>query len=556
MRLVIAAVLALAAAVPASSDPVQPVRACAEWEPAFGTLVRYPFAIPAALVVELARDDSLYVLVETQNQENAARGYLSSNGVDLGVVRFIRTATYSEWTRDWGPHSVFDGDGTWGITDPMFNGYPWVPPGARGTGERGWNEDDAINGALAAEFDCPLHSMPAYCTGGNIMVDGRGIAFSSEQMLRENAPLWSESEFRDLARDYLGIETYHFLHGTEDYGIQHIDCWAKLLDEETILVKRPPTWHEEHPRIEANLQVLQSLANCYGRPYRIVRIDCPAFSGSDIAAYTNSLILNRKVLVPVFGIAGDQAALAVYRDAMPGYEVIGFPYSNWYYYDALHCRTMAIFDRGMLRIAHRPLDAEVPPAAAHEIVAMIDDRSEAGLVESALQVRWRREGETEWRSVPLLPAAGPDSFRAEIPYQPLWTTVEYSIAAADQSGRAETLPRTAPDGFYRFTVAVAPADLPDSEIGEPDRLSPPHPSPFVSSTLIPLPERAGPISLFVADPAGRRVRTLVERGFPPASGAARWDGRNDAGRRCAPGTYWVVLRRDGSVQARSCILAR
>ena len=41
-----------------------PRRMVAEWEPAYGTLVRWPLGIPAMLVVELAQDDSLYVLVE------------------------------------------------------------------------------------------------------------------------------------------------------------------------------------------------------------------------------------------------------------------------------------------------------------------------------------------------------------------------------------------------------------------------------------------------------------------------------------------------------------
>jgi hypothetical protein len=45
------------------------VRMCAEWEPALGTLTRWPLGIPSALVVELAEDDSLYVLVENPSQQ-------------------------------------------------------------------------------------------------------------------------------------------------------------------------------------------------------------------------------------------------------------------------------------------------------------------------------------------------------------------------------------------------------------------------------------------------------------------------------------------------------
>ena len=47
-------------------------RVVAEWEPALGTMIRWPLGIPSDLVVELASDDILYVLVETNNQQNQA----------------------------------------------------------------------------------------------------------------------------------------------------------------------------------------------------------------------------------------------------------------------------------------------------------------------------------------------------------------------------------------------------------------------------------------------------------------------------------------------------
>ena len=48
-------------------------RVVAEWEPALGTMIRWPLGIPSDLVVELASNDILYVLVETVNQEKKAR---------------------------------------------------------------------------------------------------------------------------------------------------------------------------------------------------------------------------------------------------------------------------------------------------------------------------------------------------------------------------------------------------------------------------------------------------------------------------------------------------
>jgi hypothetical protein len=166
------------------------------------------------------------------------------------------------------------------------------------------------------------------------------------------------------------------------------------------------------------------------------------------------------VLVPLFdvprrcGSAGRRFATA-----LPGYEVIGFPWSEWYYYDALHCRTRAVFDRHMLRITHRRLDDVMPPAAAYPLTVTIDDRSETGLVADALRVSWRIVGSAPWNNVSLTPTATPDEYNAAIPGPAPGVTVEYYVSAADNSGRTETLPPAAPAGTYRFTVARSGLDI-------------------------------------------------------------------------------------------------
>jgi hypothetical protein len=119
----------------------------------------------------------------------------------------------------------------------------------------------------------------------------------------------------------------------------------------------------------------------------------------------------------------------------------------------------------MLRMTHRRLDDPVDPAAGYEIVAFIDDRSEAGLIADELRVYHRVSGDLGWEWLHLAPTGDPDTYAAAIPGPATGLAIEYYVAAADQSGRAETLPRTAPDGFYAFTVTdpgltIAVADPP------------------------------------------------------------------------------------------------
>jgi agmatine/peptidylarginine deiminase len=546
----------------------------AEWEPALGALIRWPLGIPMSLVRELAEDDTLYTLVEGASAENQARNTFAANGVHMDHVRFIQTHVYSMWTRDWGPQCVFDGTGAMGITDPWFDGYPWVPgcdpsaaPRNRETRDvrtsdsiegiqrdlgRGYDEDDAINADVAAALGLPLHQLPAYCTGGNIMTDGHGRAFSTEQMLAENAPHMSGAEFRSRATAYLGITDYRFLADPEVHGIQHIDCYAKLLDEETVLVKDVPAWHPEYDCIEALVDAFAALSTCYGRPYDVVRIWCAPYSGDAVAAYTNSLILNGKVLVPTFGISSDADALQTYQDAMPGYEVIGFDHGSWYYYDALHCRTMGIFDPGMLRITHRTLDDVVPYAPSHTVRAEIADMSGAGLTPGAQNVLWRVLGEADWNEVSMVNTVA-DSFLGEIPGQIPGEIVEYYLTASDESGRTETLPRTAPDGFFSFRIdptTSAPASAGGARLAVA-------PSPFGDGTTLTywMPSR-GHARLAIYDAAGRLVTTLEDGVVRAGRHRARWSGATDSGGRAPSGVYFVRLETAATTLFRKIALIR
>ncbi|MBD3222114.1 hypothetical protein GF314_12830, partial [bacterium] len=496
--------------------------------------------------------------VETGAAEQQARSAFADAGIDPGRVEFIRGDLWSMWTRDWGPQAVFDGDGELAYADPWFDGYPWVPGcedgpvmriGDRRRG-RGYEEDDALPAVVAAHLDVPLAPLPAYLTGGNVMTDGLGIAWSTRQMLAENAPYLDEDAFRAQAAAVMGIGDYRLVIDPEVHGIQHIDCYAKLLDEETVLVKEVPAWHPEAACCDDVAAAFAGALTCYGRPYEVVRIFCDVYEGSSAAAYTNSLILNGKVLVPMFGIEADHAALATYQDAMPGYEVLGFPYGGWYDYDALHCRTMGLFDPGMLRLLHAPVDPVQPAGSEVAVAAWCDDRSGAGLDGPPL-VRWRLAGEVAWSEVALA-SVDADSFVGAIPAQPAGAEVEYQLVARDLSGRLARLPRGDGSAVFAFTA--------DAALSAPVRPSAlaltAAPNPFNPRTELRLTvPAASRCRLEIVDLRGRRIRTLVD-GVAPRGGRVAWDGADHAGRAQPSGVYLAVLEVEGRRTSLRLVLQR
>lgn len=540
MRLLLALLLTGTAGF---AQPEAPFRLAAEWEPSYGTLIRWPLGIPSELVVELARDDSIYVLVENWAQQAEAEQAFAAWGVDMSHCRFIETPTYSHWTRDWGPHWGFDGSGECGIIDPIFDGYPWGPGGPYRdySRSRGYEEDDMVNQALAQELGCQVWQFPAYLTGGNFMVDGHGRGFSVLSMLTENLALWSHEEFLSLSANWLGLSTYNILANPEEYGLQHIDCAAKLLDEETILLKQVPVWHPDYPRLAAINDRLTTEMSCFGRPYNVVRIYCDSYSENSLAAYTNSYILNGKVFVPLFGIPADEPALQTYQNAMPGYEVIGVHYDSWYYYDALHCRAREMTDREMLLIQHRPLDSLLPSEPGFSVTCLVHPYSGAALIPDETFLRYRVAGIDSWTTVPLVPVGG-DSLSGQIPAHPVGTEVEYYLSTSDLSGRTETLPRTAPGGLFSFTVDTG-LGLEGSSTPQVTGFSA-APNPFQTGvTLTFTLAFPGAVELSVYDLAGR---TVMKTALPcMASGihSVNWDARG-----VTPGMYFVSVSFGGETR--------
>ncbi|MCB9916121.1 MAG: agmatine deiminase family protein [Planctomycetes bacterium] len=372
------------AAACASTSPAPPSpRLMAEWEPALGTLIVHPLALPDALVADLGHEATLYVLVQADRAEEA-RAELAELGLEPASYALLSTPARSPWTRDWGPHQVVAPGGHRVLVDHVFRGYPWVPAECTVADvSYGWDmsgEDDAVP-ALASALDLETVLLPAIATGGNLLTDGHGRAFCTEALLTENlaqpvevrprrrraratdpeasegdgeapppaavgplrAPI-DETAFRELLRERMGVTELVVLENTEPFGIQHIDCWLKVLDPETLLVKRAPEGHPEHDPIERNVERLCALRTPSGGTYRVVRIDCPPFAEDRLPAYTNSLRLNDVVHVPLYGIDADARALETYRAALPGCEVRGYPFDGWQHFDALHCRARALHD--------------------------------------------------------------------------------------------------------------------------------------------------------------------------------------------------------------------
>lgn len=431
-----------------TAPPVGPVRQTAEFERMQSVLVRYPFGIPVDLIKEMSFASDITTIVADNTQKDTVINTYISAGIDTSKCDFLMTYTESYWTRDYGSWYVVNGDNEVGICDFMYNR---PRPG-----------DDAVPSAMASYLSEPYYGMSVVHTGGNYMTDGMGIAASTDIVYTESFSTLgiSPEEVDQRMNDYLGIHTYHVVDDPNNTYIDHIDCWGKFLDVDKILIREVPISHAQYSEIEAMAAYFASQKSSYGNNYQVYRVNTP-----NDEPYSNSLILNDHVFVPVIGGSNDAAALQAYQNAMPGYTIVpvmglASPY-EWQSTDALHCRTRGVADKEMLHIYHVAKVIDQPATLDHEINARIVSYGGHSIVSADL---FYKINSGSWESSSMVPING--NYTATIPQQSPGTLVTYYIKAEDNSGRIENHPFIGLADPHQFTVS----DLPVMTLSQTDTL--------------------------------------------------------------------------------------
>jgi agmatine deiminase len=415
-----------------TSAPPATVRGIAEFEPMEGVLIAYPLGIPTTVVKEMADDIMVYTLVASATDQNRAISAYTSAGVNLSNCTFIIATTDSYWTRDYGPWFVTDGTGTVGVVDFIYN--------------RPRPNDNNVPTVVANHFGINLYGMDLVHCGGNYMTEGHGISVSTELVLEENTSL-TASQINQIMLDYHGIQTYHVTADPLGDYIKHVDCWGKYLDVDKIMIAEVPSNHSQYQEYENVATYFAGQTSGYGNNYQVVRV----YEG-DSEPYTNSLILNNKVLVPIMGTSADTAAISAYQQAMPGYEVIGCT-GSWMSTDALHCRAKGIADRTVLYIKHMPLLGQQPVLSGYSITADIIPFSGQAVTAGSARIYYSVNGGTY--SYITMTNSGGDTYTGTIPGQTQGSEIAYYIYAADNSGKTATHPYIGQPDPHSFTAGVA-----------------------------------------------------------------------------------------------------
>ncbi|TNE50144.1 MAG: hypothetical protein EP343_09445 [Deltaproteobacteria bacterium] len=324
-----------------ATTPSGKVRVPAEFEPMEGVLVRVAndeefdefFGNMIKGIID-ANVTPYLVYYNDQDKNEVLQYSLAPKGISSSQVKWVQSNFDAFWARDYGPWHIYV-DGKRAMVDMKY--YPTR------------TYDDFIPFKLATDWSEDVYSAHLYVEGGNFMTDGKGTCWTSTGIFESNN--LSPIQLASLYKKFLGCQKTYFPPPLYMEGTTHIDMFSKLINETTILVGySKPEWGANSNEIQSLDEIArfyEGNTNVKGQPFKVVRIPMgfTTTSGERVYfAYSNSTILNKAVLVPLYGQTIDNDALKVYQDNMPGYNVVGIKSGQTIipYGGSVHCTTMQI----------------------------------------------------------------------------------------------------------------------------------------------------------------------------------------------------------------------
>ncbi len=482
--------------------PPAPVRTMAEWEEVQAIVIPW-FPVYQNILTEIVRHSvkECQAIILTFDVEQV-KFILEQNNIPLANVHILPATYNSIWIRDYGPWTIYHRD----VDSLMIVDWEYDRPFR--------TLDDAIPSLLADRLGLPIYQAIAppndwIHAGGNNLQDGMGTLFSSELVFETN-PGKTEMQIDQLARDYLGAERYYKLPTLPYDSIHHLDMHMRFIDEETIIIGEYPPGVADGPQIEANIaQIREEARTAFGNSYEIIRIPMPPDAegrypdeGGDYRTYTNSIFVNKTLLVPTYEERYDTTALRIYREALPGYKVVGIDCNAIIdEFGAIHCISKLVGAADPLWIAHSRLRDTENTTAGYPVEATIKHRS--GIAGATLFYRvLPEEGYTAVPMSPENPGAG--LWKATIPGQPGNSEIQYYIHAEAFSGKEQLRPMVAPEGYFRFRV-LRPNGIPAPDASWSIALFPnPIRAGENANIRVSLP-RAGTLSIRLANELGQEL---------------------------------------------------
>ena len=234
------------------------------------------------------------------------------------------------WARDSGPTFLKHADGAVAGTAWRFNAWGGKTPN--------YGQDAQMASRILRSQDLPVYHSSLVFEGGGLHVDGEGTLLTTESVVlnpNRNPGITREAAEREICRA-LGVDTVIWLPGdrddiTQDITDGHVDGIACFARPGVVLFESDPRAEGAFREMDVrNRQALELAKDAKGRPLEILPLQSAAVEGVEglfCSSYSNFYLAgegstNGGVIMPRYGIPGDDAARDIIAAAFPGREVV------------------------------------------------------------------------------------------------------------------------------------------------------------------------------------------------------------------------------------------
>lgn len=442
--------------------------------------------------------------VRVERAEDTARVLrtLKRNNLRYNDVRFIIGAGNSFWYRDCGPICFYYGDQD-SVAMLDFEYYP------------GRALDDSLPSLIHRQIGLPNYITTIEWEGGNCLVDGVGMLFTSDAVYGGNSDrvgqvTWNgrdvstihyqtktpltRPQTREAFRSLLGQRQTHILPAYQyDGGTGHVDLYADMCEENGFVFSVMPdhyrSW-KDYKTGASNIDSLCSYTSIFDRPYYMTAIPFPStdnggyFSSQTVydnnytRTYSNHTFVNDVILQPCFSsvvnghpsAAWDNANIEALKAAYPGYTIYPIDVRD---FDgsggAIHCVTKQIPAENPVRILHKSIvgSADAMRGSDIPVSAVITNKSGIAHAECIYRINGG-----EWQNVALsangnkfssvLPTADIDECVIDTTFEPV-TRIDSVLVSSDTvmsvTRRFDHVDSLTMDSIYVFDTTFTVNDI-------------------------------------------------------------------------------------------------
>lgn len=276
-----------------------------------------PRADIAALVRTLAEHgNTVRVLVNGAEAEASARAALD------GVAELVSSRYGDIWLRD---------------TGPIFAATPAGPVALRFAtnswgGKYDLPDDATVGDDIANAAGKPIRRFPFVLEGGAVDQDGEGTVLTTRQtLLNPNRNGWSKAQAEAALTEAFGARRVVWIDEglANDHTDGHIDNIARFVGPGRVVCQAPAGTDDPNAAtLDQIARTLEAASDASGRKLEVIRIPGVglyrnALGDVSPASHMNFIIANGVVVVPVYGTATEEPALAALADVFPGRRIVG-----------------------------------------------------------------------------------------------------------------------------------------------------------------------------------------------------------------------------------------